>query len=119
MAEKRKKDEQYNKRTETLKNIYQQEAKFNKRTSRMNKDEEEFRDTKASFTEIENKLCDRVGLKPHEYLLIKEILVRESVSQGFLSKDYVNQVFDSKRTDKRKILDVFDFLVTHDLVLER
>jgi transcriptional adapter 2-alpha len=85
----------------------------------MNKDEEEFKDTKASFTENENKLCDKVGLKPHEYLLIKEILVRESVSQGFLSKEYVNQVFDSKRTEKHKIMEVFDFLVTHDLVLER
>lgn len=119
MLEKRKKDEQYNKRTDTLKNIYQQEAKFNKRTNRINKDEEELKDTKSSFSELENRLCEKVGLKPHEYILIKEILVRESISQGFLSRDFVNQVFDSKRTEKHKIMDVFDFLVSHDLVLER
>lgn len=102
-----------------MKNIYQQEAKFNKRTSRVSRDEDEFKETKGSFTELENKLCEKLGLKPHEYLLIKEILVRESVSQGFISREFVNQIFDSKRTEKHKILDVFDFLVTHDLVLER
>lgn len=119
LLEKRKKDDQYNKKTETLKNIYQQETKFSKRTNRVSKDEEELRDTKSSFTELENRLCERVGLKPHEYLLIKEILVRESISQGFLSRDFVSQTFDSKRTEKHKIMDVFDFLVSHDLILER
>lgn len=119
LLEKRKKDEQYLKRTESLKNIYQQESKFSKR-NRFNREEEELQGRgRGSFTDLENRLCERVGLKPHEYLLLKEVLIRESVSQGFLSREFVSQAFDSRRTDKHKVLDVFDFLASHELLMEK
>ena len=58
-------------------------------------------------------------MKPHEYLMIKEVLVRESIAQGVLSRDSLNNIFDPKRTEKSKLNEVFDFLVAHDLVLEK
>lgn len=77
------------------------------------------KDARTPFTDLENRLCERLGLKPHEYLMIKEVLVRESIAQGVLSRDSLNNIFDPKRTEKNKLNEVFDFLVAHDLVLEK
>lgn len=102
-----------------MKNIYQQESKTTKRTQRSKHEEEEFKDSKTPFTELENRLCERLALKPHEYLMIKEILVRESISQGVLARDSLNNIFDPKKIEKVKLNEVFDFLVSNDLVLEK
>jgi len=52
----------------------------------------------------------------HEYLFIKEVLVRESISQGFLSRNFAEQAF---KIDKDRLMGVFDFLVSHDIILEK
>jgi len=32
-------------------------------------------------------LCERLGLSSYEYLVIKEVLVREAVKENFIKKD--------------------------------
>lgn len=66
----------------------------------------------------EKNLCERELLKPHEYLLMKEMMMRESTSQGCLSKEFVNMCLDPKRNDKGRILETYDFLVNHELVTD-
>ena len=70
-------------------NIYDPKSHPIKRNSRGNRDSYELKsksdnkDNKASLTDQEIKLCENLGLIFHEYLFIKEVLVRESISQGF------------------------------------
>jgi len=35
-------------------------------------------------------LCDHVGITPHEFLLIKDLLVRECLKEGYLTRDFVD-----------------------------
>ena len=63
----------------------------------------------------ETKLCERVGLKFEEYMLVKELIIRE-----FIQNDRVNR----KRTRmmvnlEARVFDaVFDLLVKNDVVIE-
>lgn len=40
-----------------------------------------------SFCEEEYQLCQKLGLTEQEYLILKEVLVRESVKNGIIKKD--------------------------------
>ena len=35
----------------------------------------------------ELNLCEQLGIAPYEFLLIKDLLVRECLKEGFLTKD--------------------------------
>lgn len=45
------------------------------------------------ITELEAKLCEGLGLTAYEYLLIKDMLIRECVKEGLLSRDFVTETF--------------------------
>jgi transcriptional adapter 2-alpha len=99
--DKRLKDEQYNRRQKIIdsSNIYDPKNHPIKRNNRGNRDFYELKskcdtkDNKTTLTEQEIKLCESLGLIFHEYLFIKEVLVRESISQGFLSRNFAEQAF--------------------------
>jgi len=124
LLDKRAKDEQYNRRQKMIdsNNIYDPKSHPIKRNSRGNRDSYELKskcdskDNKASLTDQEIKLCENLGLIFHEYLFIKEVLVRESISQGFLSRSFAENAF---KIDKERLMGVFDFLVSHEIILER
>lgn len=42
------------------------------------------------WNEKEIILCEKLNLHPHEYLLIKDFLIRESVKTGFITKDFAD-----------------------------
>lgn len=71
---------------------------------------------KGSLRTNEISLCNELGLNFREYLLIKEILVRESILQGFISRSFLEHTI---KIDKEKSLRVFDFLVEHDLIIQK
>lgn len=124
LLEKRSKDEQYLRRQKMIdsNNIYDPKSHPIKRNSRGNRDSYELKskcdnkDNKASLTDQEIKLCENLGLIFHEYLFIKEVLVRESISQGFQSRSFAENAF---KIDKERLMGVFDFLVSHDIILEK
>ena len=101
LLEKRSKDEQYLRRQKMIdgNNIYDPKSHPIKRNSRGNRDSYELKsksdnkDNKASLTDQEIKLCENLGLIFHEYLFIKEVLVRESISQGFQSRSFAENAF--------------------------
>eukprot|EP01017_Pseudomicrothorax_dubius_P045764 TRINITY_DN7965_c0_g2_i2.p1 TRINITY_DN7965_c0_g2~~TRINITY_DN7965_c0_g2_i2.p1 ORF type:complete len:141 (+),score=33.46 TRINITY_DN7965_c0_g2_i2:96-518(+) len=70
----------------------------------------------SMLTELENKLCETLSLNAYEYLLIKDILVRECVKEGFVHRDFVSTTFS---LDKDRVFAIFDFLVTNKMILER
>jgi hypothetical protein len=38
------------------------------------------------------QLCEKLAINPHEYLVIKEVLVREAVNEGFIKKDFAESI---------------------------
>lgn len=73
-------------------------------------------DVKGCLRNSEINLCNELGLDYREYLLIKEILVRESILQGYITRGFVEQCV---KIEKDKTLRVFDFLVEHDLIIQK
>ena len=51
-----------------------------------------------------------------EYLLVKEILVRESIIQGKLSRVNAEQMI---KLEKEKVVGIFDFLVMNDMIIQK
>lgn len=69
-----------------------------------------------SFCEEEYQLCQKLGLTEQEYLILKEVLVRESVKNGIIKKDQALQNF---KLDKERVTGVFDYLVVKGLIHEK
>lgn len=95
--------------------------KIKKRQSRglrekSSKKKGESANSKMSLSQQEVKLCEEMEMSFHDYLLVKEILVRESVAQGFISRNWVE---NSLKIDTEKTLGIFDFLVANDLILKK
>ena len=78
------------------------------------KDEKRSKMINPNFNEQEGSLCDKLNLSSHEYLIIKDLLIRESVKEGFVTKNFAeNQI----KLDKDRISGVFDFLVSRNLII--
>ena len=41
---------------------------------------------------MEAELCERIGIQPIEFITIKEVLIRESVREGFLKKEHAENI---------------------------
>eukprot|EP01016_Furgasonia_blochmanni_P016095 TRINITY_DN1912_c0_g2_i11.p2 TRINITY_DN1912_c0_g2~~TRINITY_DN1912_c0_g2_i11.p2 ORF type:complete len:237 (+),score=91.62 TRINITY_DN1912_c0_g2_i11:79-711(+) len=126
LQEKRKKDDAYQKKQrQNDAFIYENKNKVNTPRRTRFKGEifdntkKEAGDKKKSSTvmcDMESKLCEKLGLTPHEYLLIKDVLVRECVKEGFVTRNFAESVF---MLDKERMMGVFDFLVTSNMVIEK
>ncbi len=46
------------------------------------------------MAEFESKLCEKLGITPHEYLLIKDVLVRECIKEGFITRNFAEETFN-------------------------
>jgi transcriptional adapter 2-alpha len=74
---------------------------------------------------LELDLCERVGIQPIEFIAIKEVLIRESVREGFLKKEQAENIIKLGKwkkiylKDKDRLSGVFDFLVLHNYILEK
>ena len=55
-------------------------------------------------------------MTPSQYIVVKETLLRESLKNGFIKKDGLDNIF---KVDKDKISGVFDFLVKNGEVLTK
>jgi hypothetical protein len=78
-------------------------------------------------------LCEKLGISPYEYLVIKEILVREAVKENFIRKDFAENTLKLGKKiifiylgnnfyiqlDKERVNGIFDFLVSHNYILEK
>lgn len=62
------------------------------------------------------QLCEKIGISPYEYIVIKEVLVREAVKENFIKKE---EMGNSLKLDKDRLTGIFDFLVTHNYIMER
>jgi len=71
----------------------------------------------CSLCDKEITLCQNTQLSYSDYLLIKELLIRESATQGLITKDFASKSITN--VDKDKIENIFDFLVTNELIVER
>jgi len=92
------------------------------RRNRANTDSREANEKKNKYAqtqlnEKELNLCDHVCITPHEFLLIKDLLVRECLKEGFLTRDFVDASI--KLDFKDKANQVFDFLVTNKVISEK
>ena len=63
----------------------------------------------------ETKLCEKIGLKIPEYLLLKEILIREFVEEGKVSRNKIKSVI---QLDPKTLDSVFDFMDKNNLIIE-
>lgn len=69
-----------------------------------------------NMNEQEYLLVEKLGISPQEYLVLKEVLVRESVRQGFLKKD---QALANFKLDKERVSSIYDFLVQQEKIIDR
>jgi len=129
MQEKKKKDEAYQKK-QKQNDIYLFDPKisinrFTPRRTRYNGkdtlDNKELNDkkTKSNFSQLnerEYNLCEQLGISPYDYILVKEVLVRECIKEGVISRDIVNNMI---KLDKDRSNAVFDFLVTNKIIYEK
>jgi len=129
LQEKKKKDEAYQKK-QKQNEIYLFDPKislnrFTPRRTRYNgKDSLENKETtdkksKNNFSQLNEKeftLCEQLSITPYDYILIKEVLVRECVKEGLLSRDIVNSII---KLDKDRSNAIFDFLVTNRIIYEK
>jgi transcriptional adapter 2-alpha len=129
MQEKKKKDEAYQKK-QKQNDIYLFDPKINtnrftpRRTRYNGKDTMESKEAsdkknKANFSQLnekEHNLCESLSITPYDYILIKEVLVRECLKDGLLSKDIVNNII---KIDKERSTAIFDFLVSNRLICEK
>lgn len=64
----------------------------------------------------EQKLCHKLGIKMPKYMLIKEIILRESVNNPMVSRESIK----SKINVNEKVFhSIFDFLIHNELFVER
>ncbi|CAD8067888.1 unnamed protein product [Paramecium primaurelia] len=120
LADKRKRDEQYQRRQKQNDSfVYDsQKQRFMQRRTRFiplmeGRDKHK---SGPSFCEEEYQLCQKLGLSEQEYLILKEVLVRESVKNGIIKKDQALQNF---KLDKERVTGVFDYLVVKGLIHEK
>ena len=59
------------------------------------------------MSKAELTLCEALKVTPHQYLIIKETLIRESVRLGSLKKKDARQIV---RLDSTKVLKIYDYL---------
>lgn len=55
-------------------------------------------------------------MTPHEYLLIKDMLVRESLKEGIITKNFLENTF---KIEKERLIGVFDFLASENIILAK
>ncbi|CAK68971.1 unnamed protein product (macronuclear) [Paramecium tetraurelia] len=95
LSNKRKKDEQYQKRQKQNEAfVYDsQKQRFLQRRTRFVPvmDGKDKNKQGPSFCEEEQQLCQKLGLSEQEYLILKEVLIRESVKNGMIKKDIALQ----------------------------
>jgi transcriptional adapter 2-alpha len=68
------------------------------------------------MSEQEYNLVDKLGITPQEYLIVKEVMVRECVKQGFLKRE---QALSTLKLDKDRASSVYDFLIQQEQIQER
>ncbi|CAD8064801.1 unnamed protein product [Paramecium sonneborni] len=122
LADKRKKDEQ-NQRRQNQNQAYvydydSQKQRFLQRRTRFTSviDGKDRNKQGPSFSEEEQQLCQKLGLSEQEYLILKEVLVRESVKNGMINKDQAVQNF---QIDKERLIGVFDYLIIKGLIHDK
>ena len=123
LNERKNKDE-YNRRPNNLasNNLYDPQSHSIKRYNNGSRDNYECKyknqnkDNKSSLNEQEIKLCNMFKMSLHEYLCVKDMLIKESYEQGLLSRSYTENAF---KMDKERVMGVFDFLVSHNIILEK
>lgn len=118
LQDKRSRDEEYQRRGEFInKYVFEndkQQNQMNTSNARRTRIKQDFLDkpngkTKAQhLNEKEQQFCDRLPINPYEYLIIKDMLIRESVRAGVVRKDFAES---SLKIDKHRMHEVFDFLV--------
>jgi len=129
MQEKKKKDEAYQKK-QKQNDIYLFDPKINtnrftpRRTRYNGKDTMESKEAsekknKNNFSQLnekEHNLCEQLSITPYDYILVKEVLVRECLKEGLISKDVVNNMI---KLDKERSSAIFDFLASNRLICEK
>ena len=55
-------------------------------------------------------------MTPQEYLLIKDMLVRESLKEGIISQNFLDNTF---KIDKERLTGVFDFLASENMIVAK
>lgn len=70
----------------------------------------------SNINEQEQLLCDKLGITTYDYIIIKEVLIRESVNENFVKRDYAE---NKLKIDKDRLTGIFDFLVTHNFIMEK
>jgi len=129
MQEKKKKDEAYQKK-QKQNDIYLFDPKINtnrftpRRTRYNGKDTMESKEAsekknKNNFSQLnekEHNLCEQLSITPYDYILVKEVLVRECLKEGLISKDVVNNMI---KLDKDRSSAIFDFLASNRLICEK
>jgi len=70
----------------------------------------------SQLNEKEHNLCEQLSITPYDYILVKEVLVRECLKEGLISKDVVNNMI---KLDKERSSAIFDFLASNRLICEK
>ncbi len=64
----------------------------------------------------ETKMCEKLDLSIHQYIIIKQTLIRECIKEGFMRKQELENIF---KIQKEKVNGVFDFLVSNHLIMSK
>ncbi|EGR31009.1 hypothetical protein IMG5_119510 [Ichthyophthirius multifiliis] len=135
LNEKRKNDETYNKKMKQNEKIINEKAIIN------NNNQYKFFFFINIFIYMyvflyffkEINLCEQLDISPYEYLVMKEVLVREAVKENFIKKDFAENklklgLFQLQYKqlyniyflkDKDRATGIFDFLVANKYILEK
>ncbi|KAL4486176.1 hypothetical protein ABPG72_012229 [Tetrahymena utriculariae] len=132
LNQKRKNDENFNKRQKSNEKMLQEKSSAassqgNRQTSRRTRSLNMFVENKdhvtdkkkqlpPNVTEQEIELCDKLNISPYEYLVMKEVLVRQAIQEGFIKIEYAQHKL---KLDKDRVTGIFDFLVAHKYILEK
>lgn len=85
-----------------------------KSQQRLNEDFAEDAKNYGMFTN-EQKLSKQLGLKYQEYVLIKEVIIRESIQKGKIQRSEILKMFN---LDPRRLHEIINFMVKNNLVVE-
>lgn len=64
----------------------------------------------------EQKLCHKLGIKMPEYMIIKEMILRESVKNSIVTRDEIKK---NVQLSDKVFNSIFDFMVHNELFVER
>eukprot|EP00828_Plagiopyla_frontata_P047127 TRINITY_DN862_c0_g1_i15.p1 TRINITY_DN862_c0_g1~~TRINITY_DN862_c0_g1_i15.p1 ORF type:complete len:114 (+),score=45.93 TRINITY_DN862_c0_g1_i15:109-450(+) len=66
--------------------------------------------------EDEIKLAESLQIQIYDYILIRDVIIREAAKQAFISKEYIENLI---KIDKVKLAAIFDYLLQHHDILEK